>query len=65
MLRYRVKEGDLIRIDDTVIRIESIGFKNVKIAIDAPRQINLSLQKSKTVDKIEGVETIEGGDPSK
>ncbi len=65
MLRYRVKEGDLIRIDDTVIRIESIGFKNVKIAIDAPRQINLSLQKSKTVDKIKGVETIEGGDPSK
>ena len=65
MLRYRVKEGDLIRIDDTVIRIESIGFKNVKVAIDAPRQINLSLQKSKTVDKIKGVETIEGGDPSK
>ena len=65
MLRYRVKEGDMIRIDDTVIRIESIGFKNVKIAIDAPRQINLSLQKSNTVDKIKGVETIEGGDPSK
>jgi sRNA-binding carbon storage regulator CsrA len=60
-----VKEGDLIRIDDTVIRIESIGFKNVKIAIDAPRQINLSLQKSKTVDKMKGVKTIEGGDPSK
>ena len=65
MLRYRVKEGDLIRIDDTVIRIESIGFKNVKIAIDAPRQINLSLQKTKTVDKMKGVETIEGCDPSK
>ena len=44
MLKQRCKEGDKIQVGDLVFVIEKIGFIQVHIGIEAPREITITRQ---------------------